>query len=106
MDARLADGFVLWRCIMKSTETVSQHYSPALTVAAGQDRFGEFRDLGIGQMAFKVTHAESAGLLIVENILHTKGGPARHLHYNQDEWFFIREGEFVLEIGQERFLAK
>ena len=45
---------------------------------------------------------DSAGLLILENTFHAPGGPARHLHYDQDEWFYVVEGEFVIEIGDER----
>ena len=77
--------------------------SRALYVAAGQDRFGEYRGLGVSQIAFKVTPRDSDGLLILENTFHEKGGPARHLHYEQDEWFCVIEGEFVIEVGQERF---
>ena len=33
---------------------------------------------------------------------HQKGGLARHLHHDQDEWFYPIEGEFIMEIGQER----
>ncbi|MBK9746869.1 MAG: cupin domain-containing protein [Chloroflexi bacterium] len=45
-------------------------------------------------------------LLILENTFHQPGGPARHLHYAQDEWFYAVEGEFILEIGQERLTLK
>ena len=74
----------------------------ALQVPAGQDRFGEQRSLGISTIAFKVTPQDSSGLLILENTFHTPGGPARHLHYAQDEWFYIAEGEFLFEVGPER----
>ena len=75
---------------------------PALWVAAGEDRFGEHRGLGVSSIAFKVVPHDSSGLLILENIFHAKGGPARHLHYDQDEWFYALEGEFLIEVGQER----
>jgi mannose-6-phosphate isomerase-like protein (cupin superfamily) len=75
----------------------------ALRVAAGEDRYGEYRGLGVSHIDFKVTAQESGGFLILENIFTTKGGPARHLHYEQDEWFYALEGEFVVEIGQEQF---
>jgi quercetin dioxygenase-like cupin family protein len=71
-------------------------------VAAGQDRFGEYRGLGVSQITLKVTPRDSDGLLILENTFHQKGGPARHLHYEQDEWFYVTEGEFIIEVGQER----
>jgi quercetin dioxygenase-like cupin family protein len=32
-----------------------------------------------------------------------KGGPPRHLHHEQDEWFYAVKGEFVVEIGSQRF---
>jgi quercetin dioxygenase-like cupin family protein len=75
---------------------------PALQVAAGTDRFGEQRSLGISTIAFKVMPQDSNGLLILENTFHAPGGPARHLHYAQDEWFYVLEGTFLFEVGQER----
>jgi quercetin dioxygenase-like cupin family protein len=82
-------------------------HSPAqipslLRVAAGEDRFGEHRGLGISAITFKVTPQDSSGLFIIENTFAAKGGPARHLHYDQDEWFYAVEGEFIFEVGQER----
>jgi len=74
-----------------------------LFTAAGADRFGEHRGLGISVINFKVVPADSDGLFVIENTFHAKGGPARHLHYDQDEWFYAAEGEFVVEVGSERF---
>jgi mannose-6-phosphate isomerase-like protein (cupin superfamily) len=71
-------------------------------VKAGEDRFREHRGLGISQISFKVVPQDSSGLLILENTFHAKGGPARHLHYDQDEWFYAVEGEFIIEVQQER----
>jgi len=76
--------------------------SSPLIVAAGEDRFGERRGLGISSISFKVTPQDSEGLLIIENTFHEKGGPARHLHYDQDEWFYAVEGEFIFEVGDEK----
>lgn len=71
-------------------------------VPSGQDRFGEHRGLGISVLHFKLTARETAGgLFIVENSFKEKGGPPRHLHPDQDEWFYIVEGEFRFEIGDE-----
>lgn len=88
--------------------TEPQHESPRAAAAvtqrvpAGADRFGEHRGLGVSTIEFKVAGPESAGLLVLENTFHAKGGPARHLHVAQDEWFYAVEGEFVVEIGRER----
>jgi quercetin dioxygenase-like cupin family protein len=75
-------------------------------IAAGGDRFGEHRGLGISTIDFKVVPHDSTGLLILENTFHAKGGPARHVHYDQDEWFYTLEGEFIVEVGDERFSLK
>ena len=78
-------------------------YPPVGLIAAGEDQFGEHRGLGVSAITFKVTPKDGNGLFIIENTFHEKGGPARHLHYNQDEWFYAVEGEFVLEVGDEKF---
>ena len=64
----------------------------ALLVAANEDQFGEHRELGVSEITFKVTPKASDGVFIIENTFHEKGGPAKHLHYDQDEWFYAVEG--------------
>jgi mannose-6-phosphate isomerase-like protein (cupin superfamily) len=84
--------------------TESQSNNPSLQlVATSEDQFGEHRGLGLSVITFKVTPKDSNGIFIIENTFHEKGGPAKHLHYNQDEWFYAVEGEFLLEVGQEQF---
>ncbi len=74
---------------------------------AGEDRFGEYRGLGISRIDFKLSAQDSDGnLLILENSFREKGGPARHLHYEQEEWFYAVEGEFIIEVGQQRSRLK
>ncbi len=80
-----------------------ENHAPVLRVAADEDQFGEHRGLGVSKITFKVTPKESDGIFIIENTFHEKGGPAKHLHYDQEEWFYAVEGEFILEVGQERF---
>ncbi len=75
---------------------------PILQVMAGNDRYGEQRGLGISVIDFKLTAQDSNDIMIIENTFHARGGPARHLHFDQDEWFYALEGEFILEVGQER----
>lgn len=73
-------------------------------VASGEDRFGEHRVLGVSTTAFKVSTADSGGaLFIMEHANSTKGGPPRHLHHKEDEWFHVLEGEYIVEVGSERF---
>lgn len=75
---------------------------PAAFLAAGKDKYGEHRSLGISKISFKMTPQDSDGVLIIENTFYEKGGPARHLHTSQEEWFYVVEGEFAFEVGQDK----
>lgn len=76
-------------------------------VERGADRLGEHLDRGISKVFFKVLTEDSHGsLLVVEMTHHAKGGPGRHFHYEQDEWFYVVEGEYDFEVGQERIRLK
>jgi len=79
----------------------------AVLVLAGHDRFGEHKGLGISIIAFKVSTQDSGGAaLVIENTNRAKGGPARHLHVEQDELFYVLGGEYLIEVGEERFNLK
>ena len=85
----------------------TQESLPSATmVPAGEDKFGEHRGLGISLIKFKVTPQDETGLLIMENTFREKGGPAKHLHYDQDEWFYVVKGEFFFDVGDETFRLK
>jgi quercetin dioxygenase-like cupin family protein len=76
-------------------------------VARDVDRLGEHLGNSISDFFFKVSTEDGHGsLLVVEMTHHTKGGPGRHFHYNQDEWFYVVEGEYAFEVGQTRFTLK
>lgn len=80
--------------------------TPVLLIPAEEDRFGKFKTLGISTIAVKVSREESSDLFMVEITLEQKGGPAKHLHYTQDEWFYVIEGDFLIEAGDQRFRMK
>ena len=71
-------------------------------VQSGSDKFGERRSLGISTIDFKLSSIDGGGLFILENIFHASGGPAKHLHHSQDEWFYCLEGKFLFEVGTEK----
>ena len=76
-------------------------------VARDVDRLGEHLGLGISNVFFKVSTEDSHGSLsVVEMIHHKKAGPGRHFHYEQDDWFYVLEGEYVFEVGQELIRLK
>jgi mannose-6-phosphate isomerase-like protein (cupin superfamily) len=85
-------------------ETTSMERPSALHLAAGADLVGESREMGVSTVAFKMSSPHPGDPFLLENTFLAKGGPARHLHYDQEEWFYILEGDFQFEIGTERFL--
>ncbi len=69
-------------------------------VRAGADREAKRRTMGITTLTFKVATADTGGaLFVIEQENHAKGGPPRHVHPHQDEWFYVVEGDFVVEVG-------
>ncbi len=73
-------------------------------VPAGEDRFGEHHTIGVSTTDFKVATQDSrGGLFVMEHTTTRKGGPPRHLHHNEDEWFYVIRGEYIIEIGSARF---
>ena len=73
----------------------------------GQDRLGEHHMIGVSTTDFKVLTNDSRGdLFVMEHTSSKKGGPPRHLHHNEDEWFYVIEGDYIAEIGSDRFRLK
>jgi mannose-6-phosphate isomerase-like protein (cupin superfamily) len=72
-------------------------------VGAGEDRFGHPHSLGISSILFKVPASETAGgIFVMEHTHLLPGGPALHLHLNQEEWFYVIEGEVAFQVGDQR----
>ncbi|HNV74209.1 MAG TPA: cupin domain-containing protein [Gemmatimonadaceae bacterium] len=91
----------------RAESAVEDGQGKAVYVRAGEDRTGTHKTLGISTIDFKVTSADSGGaMLVIENTNRGKGGPARHLHVDQDELFYVIEGEYAIEVGGERFALR
>ena len=77
-------------------------------VGAGDDRVEAHRKLfgdRVVPLDIKVSSPDcGGGLLIVEHTDHRKSGPPRHLHHDQEEWFYVVQGKYVVEVGKERFV--
>jgi len=71
-------------------------------VEAGKDRYQEELLIMGGQFDCKVSGKDTDGdLCIYDTVRQEKGGPTLHLHYNQDEWFYIIKGEFIVKVGDD-----
>ena len=77
--------------------------NPAHVVGDGEDRFGHPFRMPTSSLSVKVaTNETGGGLFIVEHTHLLPGGPVLHRHLYQDEWFYVREGEVVFQLGEQR----
>jgi quercetin dioxygenase-like cupin family protein len=93
---------------VRGTERVQAAQGGAQFVAAGEDRTRTPVKMGFSTLGFKVSGEDTHGaVFFMEHVGLTKGGgPPRHLHFDQEEWFYVIEGEVVAEVGKERFRLK
>lgn len=80
-------------------------------VEAGTDRTGQPHKAARANshLDFKVLTQESSGaLFIMENRNMVRGRPPRHLHDEQEEWFYFIEGsdEVLMEVGDTKLRLK
>jgi mannose-6-phosphate isomerase-like protein (cupin superfamily) len=76
-------------------------------VVAGADREGKKRAVGVSSTTYKILTKDTSGaLFVLEQSNHKKGGPSRHFHHNEDELFYVLEGEYIVEVGSDRFHLK
>ncbi|QHT70700.1 cupin domain-containing protein [Rhodocytophaga rosea] len=77
-------------------------------VKGGEDRFNEpilYR--GINPNLVKISGKDTGGqLAIFEYIGLEKMGPPMHVHYKQDEIFYVVEGEYLFQVGEEQHRLK
>jgi len=80
----------------------------AVHVPNGKNRFNnELMIWGIIPLQIKVSGEDTDGSLFTfEHAKMSKGGPPRHFHYEQDEWFYAMDGEFAFEVGDEKFVLQ
>ncbi len=90
-----------------AAQTSSSPAGEPVQVPAGEDRFGEVHPRGFSFIQFKVSTQEtSGGTFILEHSNLVPGGPPLHLHPEQEEWFYVMEGEVLFQIGEKRMQLK
>ena len=77
----------------------------AIYVPSGENRLEEeLKIWGVIPLQIKVSTDDTDGALFVfEHADMGKGGPPRHFHCEQDEWFYAIKGNFAFEVGDEQF---
>ncbi|WP_332369062.1 cupin domain-containing protein [Spirosoma telluris] len=78
------------------------------TVKAGDARFGVHTPYrGVNANDVKISGKDTNGQLAVFEYVGTeKVGPVLHVHHDQDEIFSIVDGEYLFQVGDEKFIVK
>jgi mannose-6-phosphate isomerase-like protein (cupin superfamily) len=94
-----------WRILAMRENRLSK----GVRVAVGCDRHEKDGAMiwGLIPLAIKLSSNDTAGeLLVFQHANMGKGGPPRHVHHAQDEWFYVVAGEFAAEVGDEKFTLR
>ena len=77
-------------------------------VKASESRFNEKTLIGgKNPNDIKVSQKDTNGdLTVFEYTGNAKGGPPLHIHPNQDEIFFIVQGEYLFQVGDDKHTLK
>ncbi len=78
----------------------------AVVVAAGDDRTGSPYRLPGHELTVKVTAGDTQGRYFTAVLRAMPlSGPPLHMHTQEDEYFYVLEGEFVFQVGEQRMTA-
>ena len=87
---------------VEPTPSGASRSDKGLRVGANEDRYREELLIMGGRFDLKLSAKDTGGdLCIYDTVRNSKGGPARHLHHFQDEWFYVIRGEFIVQVGDE-----
>jgi len=80
-------------------------------VNSGEARFGKrykMKGVTLNNLDIKISGVDTDGELAVfeQTGFTPNGGPPLHKHLNQDEWFFVTEGEYLFQVGEDRYTMK
>jgi hypothetical protein len=98
MDRRLfiASAFACPLLVGARTDGAPDSDAPkeGIFVPAGMDRDKEvLKVVGVIPLQIKVATKDTGGsLFVLEHAGMGKGGPPRHVHFEQDEWFYATQG--------------
>jgi quercetin dioxygenase-like cupin family protein len=76
-------------------------------VGSGEARYGmhyKMKGVTLNTLDIKISGQNTDGELAVfeQTGLTPNGGPPLHIHPHQDEWFYVVEGEYLFQVGDEK----
>jgi quercetin dioxygenase-like cupin family protein len=82
--------------------------SKGFKVKAGEARFGKhyrMKGVTLNLLDIKISGKDTVNELSVfeQTGLTPKGGPPLHVHTDQDEWFYVIEGNYRFQVGDDQY---
>jgi quercetin dioxygenase-like cupin family protein len=92
--------------LSKTITSYMKRTDKGFIVASGETRYGEhlkMKGVTSNVLDIKISAKDTDGDLAVfeQNGFTPKGGPPLHVHPFQDEFFYIIEGEYLFQVGEE-----
>ncbi|MGF7042660.1 cupin domain-containing protein [Mucilaginibacter lappiensis] len=89
-------------------QTARKRIGKGFFVKVGKDRFDNSIGLLEGDTFFtKVSTKDTDGdIYVFESTRIKEGGPSLHYHFDQDEWWYVLQGEFLIKVGELTYEAK
>lgn len=80
-------------------------------VNSGEARFGvhyKMKGVTLNNLDIKISGEDTEGDLAVfeQTGLTPNGGPPLHIHPYQDEWFYVIEGNYKFQVGEDKYELK
>ena len=87
------------------------HTNKGFKVESNEARFGvhfKMKGVTVNTLDIKISGKDTDGdLAVFEQTGQTpNGGPPLHIHPFQDEWFYVGEGEYLFQVGEEKYKMK
>ena len=94
--------------LLRSQQPPPTRTQVGFKLAPGKSRRGEPMMLRENEpTTIKVSASDTGGQLVIfEATISSGNGPRLHKHHDQDEWWYVLDGEFIFQIGEEKFRAK
>lgn len=97
--------------IAKMILTIMTRTIKGFKVKSGEARFGihyKMKGVTLNTLDIKISGKDTENDLAVfeQTGLTPKGGPPLHIHPNQDEWFYVIDGEYLFQVGEDKYQMK
>lgn len=96
---------------VKIKSIVTMRTDKGFKVNSGEARFGnhyKMKGVTLNMLDIKISSKDTNNDLAVfeQTGLTPKGGPPLHIHPNQDEWFYVIEGKYLFQVGEDKYQMK